>query len=419
MFYYRYKNKYMVSNTEIPNPDSYFELSLISQEEISNNSDTVYFLNSIEPLKSRRSFHLTEEDLAFIQKEGLELLKKTEAKASVLPLWLVEKIQSGKAVSLNTSYPGWITVPDYEAPKKWRLNVAGLGDVGGTLATGLRLLGEDQVASIGIYDIDANKTTRWAFELNQIHKPFDTSLPEVSVLKETDIFDCDMFVFCVTVGVPPLGESTKDVRIAQFEGNAKIIKQYARKARDLGFKGVFAVVSDPVDLLCKAAFLESNSDKNGELDFKGLSSDQIRGYGLGVMNARALYYSMEYPECRHYSLEGRAFGPHGEGLVIADSIYSYNDSYSLLLTEKARHANIEVRKTGYKPFIAPAYSSGCLSLLATIRGEWHYSATYMGGVYMGSKNRLTQYGTELERLDLPDTLYKRLEKTYTELDAWL
>ena len=32
-------------------------------------------------------------------------------------------------------------------------------------------------------------------------------------------------------------------------------------ARDNSFKGIFGVISDPVDLLCKVAFLESNKDK--------------------------------------------------------------------------------------------------------------------------------------------------------------
>jgi malate/lactate dehydrogenase len=33
-------------------------------------------------------------------------------------------------------------------------------------------------------------------------------------------------------------------------GNARIINLYAQIAREKGFKGIFAVVSDPVDLLC-------------------------------------------------------------------------------------------------------------------------------------------------------------------------
>ena len=52
-------------------------------------------------------------------------------------------------------------------------------------------------------------------------------------------------------------------------------------------------MSDPVDPLAKAAYLASNTDKNGVFDQKGLRPEQIQGYGLGVMNARAAYYAKE------------------------------------------------------------------------------------------------------------------------------
>jgi uncharacterized protein YceK len=94
-------------------------------------------------------------------------------------------------------------------------------------------------------------------------------------------------------------------------------------------------------------------------------------------------------------------------------------SISIALTNKTRTANLELRKTGFKPYIAPALSSGAFSIISTIKGEWHYSATFMGGVYMGSKNRLSLQGTELEMLDLPHSLYTRLEKTYNRLRALL
>ena len=109
------------------------------------------------------------------------------------------------------------------------------------------------------------------------------------------------------------------------------------------------------------------------------------------------------------------FRSHGEGLIIADSIYNYNENLSDYLTKKAREANLEVRKVGYKPYIAPALSSGTLSILATIKGEWHYSATYVNEVFMGAKNRQNTTGVEIERIDMPDALFKKIENTYERL----
>jgi hypothetical protein len=56
--------------------------------------------------------------------------------------------------------------------------------------------------------------------------------------------------------------------------------------------------------------------------------------------------------------------------------------------------------------------------MATMEGKWHYSATFMGGVFMGAKNRLTAAGTEIERLALPEDLIRRLTETYELLGSY-
>ena len=58
-------------------------------------------------------------------------------------------------------------------------------------------------------------------------------------------------------------------------------------SRERKFRGLFLVMSDPVDPLCRAAYLASNRDEAGNLDHQGLLPEQIRGLGLGVMNARS------------------------------------------------------------------------------------------------------------------------------------
>ena len=86
-----------------------------------------------------------------------------------------------------------------------------------------------------------------------------------------------------------------------------------------------------------------------------------------------------------------------------------------MLTAQTVKANLEVRETGFKPYIAPALSSGSYPLIATMSGKWHYSATFMGGVFMGAQNRLLKSGIEIERLDLPDILVEKIKKSYQEL----
>ncbi len=104
---------------------------------------------------------------------------------------------------------------------------------------------------------------------------------------------------------------------------------------------------------------------------------------------------------------------------MANSIENYDQEVSLKLTKLAVEANLIAREKGYKPFIAPALSSGALSILKTLRNQWHYSSIYMGdtrkGAYYGQRNRLTQRGTETENLILPDNLFQRLADSYKDL----
>ena len=274
------------------------------------------------------------------------------------------------------------------------------------------------ISSIGICDISDKVTARWEFEENQIAYPWDyDALPEVDVVKPEELFQCDVFVFVASKGIPPVGSEVKDVRMYQFENNSKIVAQSARQAREEHFQGLFAVVSDPVDPLAKAAYLASNTDENGVFDQKGLRPEQIQGYGLGVMNARAAYYAKRDERFKQFLTEGRSFGPHGQDLVVADSIEHYNDELSKELTQLTVTANLHMRAIGFKPFIAPAYSSGAISLILTLRGEWHCGSVFLGGIFMGVKNRYTVHGLETEILPLPDALYERIVTAQENLKA--
>lgn len=304
--------------------------------------------------------------------------------------------------------------------RKKVVHLLALGDVGSTVLTGLKLLGEHCVQEIGICDLDERVSRRWECEMNQTAFPWEYDrLPLVKIVDMEHLFDCDIFVFCASKGIPPVGSQVQDVRMAQFEANRGIVANFAKMARQRKFPGVFAVVSDPVDPLCKAAFLASNEGEDGEFDGKGLLPEQIQGYGLGVMNARAAYYARQEQRFSDFLQEGRAYGPHGQDLVIANSIEHYDDEISRELTRLAVEANLRTRELGFKPYVAPALSSAAISLILTMEGKWHYSSNFLGGIYMGSKNRYTLQGLEIESLPLPEALYGRLRQAYDGLGAIL
>ena len=289
----------------------------------------------------------------------------------------------------------------------FKVNVLAMGDVGGTLVMGLRLLCGETVADIGIYDLNEKLLRRYEREINQIGYPDRRSMPKIEILTEDKLFECDVFVFCASLGVPPVG-AAGDVRMAQLDANKKLVSQYAAKAVAEQFTGIFAVVSDPVDPLCRAAVRQ------------GLGFTQVQGFGLGVMNARAAYYADRDNRFAAYKDEGRAYGPHGEDLIIADSITSYNDELSRELTELTVKSNLETRADGFKPYIAPALSSGAISILQMLRKEWNYSSVFLGdensGAFLGCRNRRAEAGSIIiENRELDERLFERIKNAYDNL----
>ena len=370
----------------------------------------VFYLVDGDPILGRGSFKANHAG-QLIQPHGLSVLDASRLPKAKLSEAQGAALAEGRLTVVNRSRPNWQRA--LKAPKKGkkRVNILAIGDVGSTLLTGLKLLGGDVIESIGVCDLSEQITARWEFEMGQVSLPWNYSaFPEVDIVGAERLFDCDVLVFVASKGIPPVGSGVRDVRMAQFESNAAIVRHYARIAREKQFRGLWAAVSDPVDPLAKAAYLESNRDENGVWDGMGLLPEQVQGFGLGVMNARAAYYAKRDARFASFLTDGRAYGPHGTGLWIANSLSRYDEALSAELTERTLTANLKMRELGFKPYVAPALSSGALSLLLTLRGEWHYGSVFLDGVFMGCKNRYTPAGIETELLpSMPDALFARIE----------
>lgn len=405
--YYTYDGRTLCSAGALPYP----EISALPE------TGEVLWVFHRPPLSGRDTFPVTDP-AQLTEREGVASLCAAPGPEG-LPRELTDAIRAGRVRAVNLAHPRFeeLTAP-LPRPEKVRVNLLALGDVGSTLLMGLRLMGGDVISSIGICDLREGVAQRWEFELNQIQLPgpYD-ALPPVEIVSLEQLFDGDVFLFCASRFVPDTAVKTGDVRMAQYRLNRELAALYARKARQARYRGLFCVVSDPVDPLCRAVLTESNRAPSGEMDYQGLFSHQVRGFGLGVMNARAAYYARKDPCFASFLTEGRSFGPHGEDLVIANSIRHYDDALSRRLTEQAVRANLRMRELGFKPYIAPALSSGALSLLLCLRGQWHCSSTYLDGVFMGARNRVLPTGTELERLPLPRQLQDRLQTTMDRLRA--
>ena len=321
MYYYRIQDRIVVSSELLENTIQVSEAEAckaaapVYLNSKHRNSKTVYCINH------PAYFAETDEDLWCLDTAQMDKIAQS---LTDIPDWLIKKAQEGAVCGVSSVDALQCQIAHNNAAgTKKRVHIAAMGDVGGTLLIGLTLLGGDVIDSIGIYDFNEALCTRWEHEINQIAYPWQYHrLPRVDVITEEQLFDCDVFVFCASKSIPAVGNEASDVRMAQLEANTAIIAQYGQLARNAEFDGLFAVVSDPVDLLCQRVYAVSNCNADGIWDAKGLRPEQVQGYGLGVMNSRAAYYAKKDTRFTQFLTEGRAYGPHGSKLVIADSVAS-------------------------------------------------------------------------------------------------
>lgn len=403
MNYYKMNQKICFSLNE-------YDYKKISKEEFINTKGDIFFLKSSKKGVTRDTTLISDPSEIFVNNESIENINLKKVNNKKVSNFILKKINDEKVFALNTNYKNHFL--DFDK-NKYKINILGLGDVGSNLAIGLKLLGSEIVKEIGLYDRNHNKLKRFEKEFNQIGYPNNNKLPKVKIINEKNLFDCDVFIFTASKSITKVGQDASNVRMEQYKANSEIIGEYAKMARKADFKGIFAVVSDPVDLLCNDVYYESNKNKSSKLDFKGLLPNQIKGYGLGVMNARANYFSEKAN--MNYNKKGRVYGPHGKGLIVANDIENYNTSKSIDLTEKTINANLEIRKIGYKPYIGPAFSSGAISIIETLKSNFQYSTVFVNGIYYGLKNKIKKGSVLIEKNELDDKLFQRINNSYNNL----
>lgn len=269
------------------------------------------------------------------------------------------------------------------------IGVIGAGDVGRNLLLGLRLLGKGTIENLSFWEMNPNQAQRILHEVGVI-RAFDDPLVPLSY--EEDLSGCDVIVFAASGGVPPLGDEKKvDVRLLQYEANARILGEWIDKLESTGFTGLYFILSDPVDFLCQTA-----------VECFSLPSQRVIGFGQGVMYARAAFYG---------GAQVHIYGPHGAGLWVANDPFNYDPLLSQELTQKTVVENVLIRGLGFKPFIAPAFTSGALSMLSYLRSESHYASHYIQDIYWGELFHPNKDTWHMEPL-ADERLFSDVLKTY-------
>lgn len=273
----------------------------------------------------------------------------------------------------------------------WRVGVIGLGRVGGVAATALASLPVHRsgVRELVLFDVDAANLERWRLELGSIGLwRGREALPSVRVASlETMFAECDAVLFVATQAVPPLG-AQGEVRLVQLAPNREILRTCLVRALAASFGGLVLVVSDPVDWLAQAAFVDSNSDASGAFTGAGLPPERIAGLGLGVMWARALAAARSVGQEERVRARGGAFGPHSVDVIAFDDLSNPDPILSAQMSESARRCNYQVRSQGFLPYVGPGVSSVGLTLPRLLAGREVPAAGFLNGIYFGAPTRL-------------------------------
>lgn len=274
-----------------------------------------------------------------------------------------------------------------------RIGIIGLGDVGLTMTLGLMLYGKDQFTDLLLYDPSEANRNRLSHELGQIRSLVST-FPQVQFVEPDELGQADLVLFVASISVPKVGEAVTDARLVQFGSNWTLLEGYAKRLLDQGYQGFIGVVSDPVD------FLATNLVRQLSLDPR-----RVFGFGQGVMAARAAYYGGD---------KIRLFGPHGQGLFVANSLDEFDEDMSMQLSQLTLEENLLIRSFGFKPYIAPALSSAAIAITDMVAGKLHYSSQFVGQIFWGEQYQFTKKGLLLRGLE-SEPLRSIVSKTYQKV----
>jgi len=271
-----------------------------------------------------------------------------------------------------------------------RIGVAGLGRVGGVAVTVMAALPATRsgIAELGLCDHDPANAERWRQELSTVAEWRGAGRPVIRTVSVEEMFaSCDAVVFAAAAGVPPLGTG-EDVRLSQFEPNRALLGTFIAAASKAGFAGLLLIVSDPVECLAQAAFVDSNRDQAGAFTGIGLAPERVAGLALGVMWARALACAREHGWEAEFERFGGVYGPHSVEVEVYDDVRRPDAERSALLSQAARYGNYRIRDLGFLPYVGPGVSSLALTMPRLVSGREILASVFLDGTYFGGPARL-------------------------------
>ena len=252
--------------------------------------------------------------------------------------------------------------------------------------------------------------------------------PSHMVVKAGDYSECsDADIVVITAG---LNQKPGQTRLELSEANAKIMKDITTQVIESGFKGIFLVASNPVDIMTKVVQEVSNFPTN-----------KVIGSGTALDTSRLRYQVGKYLDISSKNIHAYVMGEHGDSSFVPwehayvgckrmidiirdsgknfsalDKIYvEVRDSaYEIINRKKATYYGIGI---GLAKIVKNILNdtNEILTVSAYLNGEYGHKDIYIGTPALINSNG----AREIVELDLSLENQKRLDKSCEILTEYM
>ena len=180
---------------------------------------------------------------------------------------------------------------------KRKVVLVGAGFVGMSMA--YSLLNQGGVEELVLIDVNKDKTIGEEMDLSD-GLPY---APHRMKIKAGDYDECaDANIVVITAGLAQKpGQSRLELAVA----NAKIMKEITQNVMNNGFKGIFIVASNPVDLMTYVV-----------AEVSGMPKSKVIGSGTVLDTARLRYLIAEYIGVSSKNVHAYILGEHGDSSLV-------------------------------------------------------------------------------------------------------
>ncbi len=180
---------------------------------------------------------------------------------------------------------------------KRKIVIVGAGFVGTSLA--YSLLNQGTVEELILIDINKDKTIGEEMDLSD-GLPYS---PHKMDIKAGDYSDCnDASIVVITAG---LAQKEGQSRLELAVENTKIMKDITENVMKSGFKGIFIIATNPVDLMSYVVAKVS-----------GMPTSKVIGSGTVLDTARLRYLIAEYLDVSSKNVHAYILGEHGDSSLV-------------------------------------------------------------------------------------------------------